>query len=79
MSVVVVIDWQVMTPSRSVVLCADSRRDMEDWITAIRSAAVSSRHCYQVTRSDWSTALSRGRSHGNVDDRCHESCVSALS
>lgn len=30
---------QVITPFRSLVLCADSRREMEDWITALKAAA----------------------------------------
>ncbi|KAK2151391.1 hypothetical protein LSH36_365g05034 [Paralvinella palmiformis] len=30
---------RVITPFRNLVLCADSRKEMEEWITALRSAA----------------------------------------
>ena len=30
---------QVITPFRSLVLCAESRREMEDWIAALKAAA----------------------------------------
>lgn len=38
--------YQVITPFRNLVLCADSRKEMEEWITALRSAA--SREFYDV-------------------------------
>ncbi|XP_046456788.1 diacylglycerol kinase delta-like isoform X6 [Daphnia pulex] len=31
--------FQVITPFRSLVLCAESRREMEEWITALKAAA----------------------------------------
>ncbi|XP_025079180.1 diacylglycerol kinase delta-like isoform X4 [Pomacea canaliculata] len=31
--------FQVITPSRNLVLCADTRRDMEEWISALKMAA----------------------------------------
>ncbi|KAK3094795.1 hypothetical protein FSP39_006352 [Pinctada imbricata] len=31
--------FQVITPFRNLVLCADSRREMEEWITALKTAA----------------------------------------
>ncbi|XP_076435509.1 diacylglycerol kinase delta-like isoform X2 [Babylonia areolata] len=31
--------FQVITPSRNLVLCADSRREMEEWINALKMAA----------------------------------------
>ncbi|ESO01875.1 hypothetical protein HELRODRAFT_128981, partial [Helobdella robusta] len=30
--------FQVITPSRNLIICADSRREMEEWMGAIRSA-----------------------------------------
>ena len=30
---------QVITPFRNLVLCADSRREMEEWISALKTAA----------------------------------------
>ncbi|KAK7462634.1 hypothetical protein BaRGS_00038314, partial [Batillaria attramentaria] len=30
---------QVITPSRNLVLCAESRREMEEWINALKMAA----------------------------------------
>jgi hypothetical protein len=38
---------QVITPFRRLVLCAESRREMEDWISAMK--AVSSREYYEVS------------------------------
>ena len=37
---------QVITPFRSLVLCADSRREMEEWIAALKAAA--SKEFYDV-------------------------------
>lgn len=31
--------FQVITPFRNLVLCADSRREMEEWISALKTAA----------------------------------------
>ncbi|GAB1605280.1 diacylglycerol kinase delta-like isoform X1 [Argonauta hians] len=31
--------FQVITPSRNLILCAESRKEMEDWITAIKTAS----------------------------------------
>lgn len=30
--------FQVITPSRSLVLCAETRRDMEEWLSALKGA-----------------------------------------
>jgi hypothetical protein len=38
---------QVITPSRSLVLCADSRREMEEWIGVLKMAA--SKEYYEVS------------------------------
>lgn len=38
---------QVITPSRNLVLCADSRRDMEEWISALKMAA--NKEYYEVS------------------------------
>ena len=39
--------FQVITPFRNLVLCADSRKEMEDWIMALKSAA--NREYYDVS------------------------------
>ncbi|XP_055374995.1 diacylglycerol kinase eta isoform X2 [Condylostylus longicornis] len=31
--------FQVITPTRSLVLCAESRREMEDWLSALKTAS----------------------------------------
>ncbi|XP_055868599.1 diacylglycerol kinase delta-like isoform X5 [Biomphalaria glabrata] len=31
--------FQVITPSRNIIVCADSRREMEEWINALKMAA----------------------------------------
>lgn len=31
---------QLITTTRSLVLCADSRREMEDWLTALKAASL---------------------------------------
>lgn len=31
--------FQVITPFRNLVLCAESRREMEEWISALKTAA----------------------------------------
>ncbi|XP_059151965.1 diacylglycerol kinase delta-like [Physella acuta] len=31
--------FQVITPSRNIIVCAESRRDMEEWINALKMAA----------------------------------------
>lgn len=31
--------FQVITPTRSLVLCAESRREMEDWLAAMKAAS----------------------------------------
>lgn len=33
--------FQVITPTRSLVLCAESRREMEDWLAAMKAASTS--------------------------------------
>ena len=51
---------QVITPNRSVVLCAESRRDMQDWIAAVQSSTIR-QHQHLVTHLDHSPArLTRG-------------------
>ena len=40
---------QVITPSRNLVLCAESRREMEEWINALKMAA--SKEYYEVSFS----------------------------
>ncbi|XP_032593340.1 diacylglycerol kinase eta isoform X1 [Drosophila grimshawi] len=35
--------FQIITPTRSVVLCADSRRDMEDWLGSLKAATAPQR------------------------------------
>ncbi|XP_013118345.1 diacylglycerol kinase eta isoform X1 [Stomoxys calcitrans] len=32
--------FQVITPTRSLVLCAESRREMEDWLGSLKSASI---------------------------------------
>ncbi|XP_037891184.1 diacylglycerol kinase eta isoform X3 [Glossina fuscipes] len=32
--------FQVITPTRSLVLCAETRREMEDWLGSLKSAAI---------------------------------------
>ncbi|CAE1169525.1 dgkA [Acanthosepion pharaonis] len=39
--------FQVITPFRNLILCAESRKEMEDWITAIKTA--SSNEYYDVS------------------------------
>ena len=31
--------FQVITPFRNLVLCAESRKDMEEWITALKTSS----------------------------------------
>lgn len=38
---------QVITPCRRLILCADNRKEMEEWISALRS--VQNRHNYEVS------------------------------
>ncbi|XP_032289528.1 diacylglycerol kinase eta isoform X9 [Drosophila virilis] len=35
--------FQIITPTRSLVLCADSRRDMEDWLGSLKTATAPQR------------------------------------
>ena len=42
-----ILDCQVITPFRSLVLCADTRREMEEWIAALKAAA--SKEYYDVS------------------------------
>lgn len=32
--------FQLITTTRSLVLCADSRREMEDWLSALKAASL---------------------------------------
>ena len=38
---------QIITPSRNMIVCADTRRDMEEWINALKMAA--SKEYYEVS------------------------------
>ena len=39
-----------MTPQQSVVMAGTSRKDMDDWIVALRSAAVESSHLVSLSQ-----------------------------
>lgn len=39
--------FQVITPCRRLILCADNRKEMEDWMTALRS--IQNRQNYEVS------------------------------
>lgn len=45
---------QVITPCRKLILCADNRKEMEDWIAALKT--VQSREHFEV-RGAWSQSL----------------------
>jgi len=47
---------KVITPTRSLVLCAESRREMEDWLSALKAA--SSREFYEPGPPDQHDFLS---------------------
>lgn len=34
------LSFQLITTTRSLVLCAESRREMEDWLTALKAASL---------------------------------------
>lgn len=38
--------FQLITTTRSLVLCADSRREMEDWLAALKAASLRNNHYY---------------------------------
>lgn len=48
--------FQVITPTNSFVLCAESRREMEDWLAALKSASV--REYYELGPPDQHDFLS---------------------
>lgn len=41
--------FQIITPFRRLILCAENRKEMEDWITSLKS--VQSREHYEVSRT----------------------------
>src|SRR6218665_2015961 len=43
--------WQVITPFRNLILCTESRREMEEWMSAIRAAAAN--EFYDVSIQYW--------------------------
>lgn len=47
---------QLITTTRSLVLCAESRREMEDWLTALKAASL--REYYEPGLNDTQDFLS---------------------
>lgn len=51
-----IISFQLITTTRSLVLCAESRREMEDWLTALKAASL--REYYEPGLTDTQDFLS---------------------
>lgn len=51
-----IFSFQLITTTRSLVLCAESRREMEDWLTALKAASL--REYYEPGLTDTQDFLS---------------------
>lgn len=78
---------QVITPFRKLMLCAENRKEMEDWISALKSVQkwetyeVRQTHTHKDTHTDTYT---HGHTHGHIHTPqwillLYSMCLSSLS